>query len=58
MLLLETPLGYGDADDCAGAAVFLASGLSTFVTGSTVHVNGGTLAASGWRRGGEGRWIL
>jgi NAD(P)-dependent dehydrogenase (short-subunit alcohol dehydrogenase family) len=57
-LVLETPLGVGTADDCAGAAVFLASGLSSFVTGSTLHVNGGTLAASGWRRATDGRWIL
>jgi NAD(P)-dependent dehydrogenase (short-subunit alcohol dehydrogenase family) len=55
---MSTPLGTGDADDCAGAVVFLASALSNFVTGSTVHVNGGTLAASGWRRGPEGRWQL
>ena len=41
------PLGVGSSDDCAGAAVFLASALSNFVTGSTVHVNGGTLAAAG-----------
>ena len=50
------PLGIGSSDDCAGAAVFLASALSNFVTGSTVHVNGGTLAAAGWRRNPEGRW--
>ncbi len=55
---MPTPLGGGTADDCAGAAVFLASDLSAFVTGSTVHVNGGTLAASGWRRGDHGRWVL
>jgi 3-oxoacyl-[acyl-carrier protein] reductase len=55
---MPTPLGGGGADDCAGAAVFLASGLSGFVTGSTVHVNGGTLAASGWRRGSGDRWVL
>jgi hypothetical protein len=32
----------------AGAAVFLASGLSTYVTGQTLHVDGGTSAAGGW----------
>ncbi len=42
----------GTADDCAGAAVFLASDLSAFVTGSSVHVDGGNLAAGGWRRKG------
>jgi NAD(P)-dependent dehydrogenase (short-subunit alcohol dehydrogenase family) len=55
---MPTPLGAGGPDDCAGAAVFLASDLAAFVTGSTVHVNGGTLAASGWRRGDHGRWVL
>ena len=50
------PLGLGEPDDCAGTALFLASGLSRFVTGSTIHVNGGTLAAAGWRRDAEGPW--
>ena len=39
-----------------GAAVFLASDLSRFVTGSTVHVDGGGFAAGGWRRGDDGGW--
>jgi NAD(P)-dependent dehydrogenase (short-subunit alcohol dehydrogenase family) len=42
----------GVPDDCAGAAVFLASDLSAFVTGSTVHVDGGNGGAGGWRRAG------
>ena len=37
------------ADDVAGAVVWLAGDLSRFVTGTTVHVDGGTMAASGWR---------
>jgi NAD(P)-dependent dehydrogenase (short-subunit alcohol dehydrogenase family) len=45
------PLGVaGVPEDAAGAAVFLASDLARFVTGSTVHVDGGTWAAGGWRR--------
>jgi NAD(P)-dependent dehydrogenase (short-subunit alcohol dehydrogenase family) len=39
----------GSPDDVAGAAVFLASPLSRFVTGTTIHVDGGNWAAGGWR---------
>jgi 3-oxoacyl-[acyl-carrier protein] reductase len=46
----KIPLGLGTPDDCAGAAVYLAGELSRFVTGSTVHVDGGSNAARGWRR--------
>jgi 3-oxoacyl-[acyl-carrier protein] reductase len=45
------PLGsFGVPDDAAAAAVFLASDLSRFVTGTTIHVDGGNWAAGGWRR--------
>ena len=38
------PLGrVGEADDVAGVAVFLASDLSSYVTGTTIDVNGGSL---------------
>jgi len=50
------PLGWGQIDDCAGAVVFLASNMSRFVTGSTVHVDGGTNAARGWHRRVDGAW--
>jgi 3-oxoacyl-[acyl-carrier protein] reductase len=45
------PLGnFGAPDDAAAAAVFLAGDLSRFVTGTTIHVDGGNWAAGGWRR--------
>jgi NAD(P)-dependent dehydrogenase (short-subunit alcohol dehydrogenase family) len=43
------PMGRaGHVDELAGAAVFLASSLGSYVTGQTIHVDGGTHAASGW----------
>lgn len=39
---------FGKAEDCAGAAVFLASSLSAWITGTTIHVDGGALAAGGF----------
>ncbi len=55
----KTPLPRrGHPDDVAGAALFLASDLSGFVTGTTLHVDGGTWAAGGWRRGAEGGFEL
>jgi len=52
---VKTPLPYaGHVDDVAGAAVFLASDLARFVTGSTIHVDGGNWAAGGWGRRADG----
>jgi 3-oxoacyl-[acyl-carrier protein] reductase len=54
---VRTPLPIpGHVDDCAGAAVFLASDLSRFVTGTTIHVDGGNLASSGWIRHDDGTY--
>ena len=47
----RTPLGrLGQVDDVAGAVAFLAGDLSSFVTGATIHVDGGNWAAGGWHR--------
>lgn len=46
---LTVPMGRaGHVDEMAGAAVFLASDLSSYITGQTIHVDGGTDAAGGW----------
>lgn len=51
------PLGrFGQPRDTAGCALFLASDLSAWVTGSTIHCDGGALAAAGWYRTPEGHW--
>jgi NAD(P)-dependent dehydrogenase (short-subunit alcohol dehydrogenase family) len=48
----------GSPEDVAGVIAFLASDLSRFVTGSTIHVDGGTWAAGGWTRTAHGGWSL
>ena len=51
------PLGrFGTPADAAGCAVFLASDLSAWVTGTTIHLDGGALAAAGWHRLENGAW--
>lgn len=51
--------GTGSSADVAAAIVWLAGPMSRFVTGTTVHVDGGTYAASGWKRStAGGAWVL
>lgn len=50
------PLGrFGEPDDCAKVVEFLASPAAGFVTGHTITVDGGTLAASGWYGRADGK---
>jgi NAD(P)-dependent dehydrogenase (short-subunit alcohol dehydrogenase family) len=46
----------GLPEDVAGAALFLASPLSRFMTGTVLHVDGGSHAAGGWFPKESGGW--
>jgi 3-oxoacyl-[acyl-carrier protein] reductase len=55
---VKTPLPVaGHVDDVAGAVIYLASPLSRFVTGTTIHVDGGNVAAGGWGRTADGTFV-
>ncbi|MBS1699037.1 MAG: SDR family oxidoreductase [Actinobacteria bacterium] len=50
------PLGrFGRPEDFAGVVAFLTSDDAAFITGHTIPVDGGTLAASGWYGKASGR---
>ncbi|MDI9917059.1 SDR family oxidoreductase [Rhodococcus sp. IEGM 1379] len=48
--------GPGQPEDIAGPALFLASDLSRYITGTVIHVDGGSHAAGGWFPREEGGW--
>ncbi|MCY4291353.1 MAG: SDR family oxidoreductase [Roseovarius sp.] len=51
------PLGRGgNTDDIGGVCVFLASPLARYVTGTSIPVDGGTWASSGWTKDENGLW--
>lgn len=53
------PMGRTGIDsECGRVAVFLASRMSDYVTGTVIPVDGGSWASSGWLRNSAGRWTL
>jgi NAD(P)-dependent dehydrogenase (short-subunit alcohol dehydrogenase family) len=55
------PLGRPGIDtECGNAAVFLASRMSSYITGIILPVDGGTSGSGGWvrSRSGKGKWVL
>ncbi|WP_428310644.1 SDR family NAD(P)-dependent oxidoreductase [Hydrocarboniphaga sp.] len=53
------PLGREGLDsECGSVAVFLASAMSSYVTGTVIPVDGGSWASSGWLRDSAGKWTL
>jgi len=57
--LRTIPLGrFGKPEDSAGAAIYLATDLSAWVTGTSVHVDGGGYAAGGFYRTPDGSWTV
>jgi len=46
---MAIPMGrVGTYEDIGGCVLFLASDLSRYVTGTTLHPDGGAMASSGW----------
>ena len=57
--LHKTPLRrVGTPEECAAVICFLASDLASFVTGSTLPVDGGTVAAGSWKVALDGSWKM
>ncbi|WP_353511671.1 SDR family NAD(P)-dependent oxidoreductase [Mangrovimicrobium sediminis] len=53
------PLGRCGVDhECGSVAVFLASRMSSYVTGTVIPVDGGAWASCGWLRDSAGKWTL
>ena len=48
----------GSVQDCAAAAVYLASDMSRFMTGAALHIDGGTWASHAWKVKSAGGFTL
>jgi NAD(P)-dependent dehydrogenase (short-subunit alcohol dehydrogenase family) len=56
---IRFPLGRpGDPTDVSSCVVFLASKLSSYLTGATLSPDGGTLASSGWFNWPDTGWDM
>jgi NAD(P)-dependent dehydrogenase (short-subunit alcohol dehydrogenase family) len=54
---IAIPMGRkGTYEDVGGCALFLASDLSRYVTGQTLHPDGGAIASSGWFNWPDAGW--
>ena len=54
-----TPLRrMGSTDECAAVIAFLASDLASFVTGTSIPVDGGTVAGAAWKVGLDGTFRM
>ena len=57
--LHPTPLRrMGSPEECAAVIVFLASDMASFVTGSSIPVDGGTIAAAAWKVRDDGTFAM
>ena len=55
----RVPLGRAGIDaECGHLAVFLASGMASYITGAIIPIDGGTWGSSGWIRNQAGDWAL
>src|SRR5262249_45340266 len=53
------PLSRAGIDsECGSVALFLASQMSSYITGAVIPIDGGAWASSGWLRNKAGKWTL
>ena len=55
----RVPVGRAGIDaECGHLAVFLASGMASYITGTIIPIDGGTWGSGGWIRSQTGNWVL